>query len=105
MTRSRGEAYIAEILHANQFSFHYEKKLYLLDDDGTQKIRYPDFTLPMIPEYNFFIENKGMYQNDEYRQRDEETMRLYHLNGIYPPKNLLIFMDGRSVIKGSGETQ
>ena len=35
-----------------------------------------------------------MYQNDEYRQRDEETMRLYHLNGIYPPKNLLIFMDG-----------
>ena len=94
MTRSRGEAYIAEILHANQFSFHYEKKLFLLDDDGTQKIRYPDFTLPMIPEYNFFIENKGMYQNDEYRQRDEETMRLYHLNGIYPPKNLLIFMDG-----------
>ena len=43
MTRSRGEAYIAEILHANQFSFHYEKKLFLLDDDGTQKIRYPDF--------------------------------------------------------------
>lgn len=94
MTRTKAEASVAEFLYACGFSFHYEKKLYLLDQDGTTKVRYPDFTIPIAPEFSFFIEYKGMYQNKKYRKRDEETMRLYHLNGICPPKNLIVFMEG-----------
>ena len=40
------------------------------------------------------MEYEGMFQNEAYRKRHEETMRLYHLNGIYPPKNLIILMEG-----------
>ena len=35
-----------------------------------------------------------MFQKEAYRKRHEETIRLYHLNGIYPPKNLMILMEG-----------
>ena len=94
MTRSKAEASVAELLYACGFSFHYEKKLVLWDEDGTPKVRYPDFTMPIAPWFPFYMEYKGLYQKAEYRKRDEQTMRLYHLNGIYPPKNLLVFMEG-----------
>ena len=58
------------------------------------KVRHPDFTMPIAPWFPFYMEYKGLYQKEGYRKRDEETMLLYHLNGIYSPKNLLVFMEG-----------
>ena len=94
LTRTKAEASVAELLYAEGFSFCYEKKLYLLDEDGTVKTRYPDFTVPFIDDLAYYMEYDGMYQTEAYRKRHEETMRLYHRNGIYPPKNLILFMEG-----------
>ena len=92
ITRSKSEAMTAELLHAAGFFIHYEKKLILYDENGDVKIRYPDFTLPLAT--NWYWEVKGRFQEEQYRQRDTETERLYHLNGIYEPKNLIVTKDG-----------
>lgn len=94
LTRTKAEASVAELLYGCGLSFHYEKKLMLQDEDGTPKIRYPDFTIPIAPWLDYYMEYDGMFQKEAYRKRHEETMRLYHLNGIYPPKNLIILMEG-----------
>ena len=92
ITRSKSEAMTAELLHAAGFFIHYEKKLILYDENGDVKVRYPDFTLPLTT--NWYWEVKGRFQEEQYRQRDTETERLYHLNGIYEPKNLIVTKDG-----------
>ncbi|MGN1412724.1 MAG: hypothetical protein ACI4WY_00605 [Anaerovoracaceae bacterium] len=94
LTRTKAEASVAELLYGSGLSFHYEKKLMLQDENGTPKIRYPDFTIPIAPWLDYYMEYDGMYQDETYRKRHEETLRLYHLNGIYPPKNLIILMEG-----------
>ena len=65
MTRSKAEASVAELLYACGFSFHYEKKLVLWDEDGTPKVRHPDFTMPIAPWFPFYMEYKGLYQKEE----------------------------------------
>lgn len=92
ITRSKSEAMTAELIHAAGFFIHYEKKLVLRDENGTERTRYPDFTLPLATKW--YWEVKGRYQDETYRKRDTETERLYHLNGIYEPKNLIVTKDG-----------
>ena len=94
LNRTKAEASVAELLYGSGLSFHYEKKLILQDEDGALKTRYPDFTIPIAPWLDYYLEYDGMFQKEAYRKRHEETMRLYHLNGIYPPKNLMILMEG-----------
>lgn len=84
----------AELLHVAGFFIHYEKKLVLLDENRERKVRYPDFTLPVAAGNEWYWEVKGRFQEEGYRQRDTETERLYHLNGIYEPKNLIVTKDG-----------
>ena len=93
ITRSKSEAMTAELLYAAGFFIHYEKRLLLFDENGETRVRYPDFTLPTA-EDTWYWEVKGMFQNERYRNRDTETERLYHLNGIYEPKNLIVTKDG-----------
>ena len=94
ITRTRAEAMYAEQLYSAGFTIYYEKKLLLRDEKGNYHRRYPDFTVPLAHGMVYYLEHKGMFQDPKYRARDEETMRLYHLNGIYEPKNLLVTMDG-----------
>ena len=94
ITRTRGEAMYAEQLYSAGFTIFYEKELLLWDEEGRLHRRYPDFTIPLAGGFLYYLEHKGMVQNPKYRARDEETMRLYHLNGIYEPKNLLVTKDG-----------
>ena len=84
----------AEQLYSAGFTLYYEKELLLRDENGKYHRRYPDFTIPLAGGLLYYLEHKGMVQNPKYRARDEETMRLYHLNGIYEPKNLLVTKDG-----------
>ena len=93
ITRSKSEAMTAELLYAAGLFIHYEKKLILYDENGNVKVRYPDFTLPIAGE-TWYWEVKGRFQEERYRLRDTETERLYHLNGIYEPKNLIVTKDG-----------
>ena len=93
ITRSKSEAMTAELIHAAGIFIYYEKKLVLQDENGEKKVRYPDFTLP-LPGETWYWEVKGRFQEERYRTRDTETERLYHLNGIYEPKNLIVTKDG-----------
>lgn len=94
VTRSRGESMYAEQLYGEGFTFYYERELVLQDENGIYHQRYPDFTIPLADGHIYYLEHKGMMQNEAYRARDEETMRLYHLNGIFEPKNLIVTKDG-----------
>lgn len=94
VTRSRGESMYAEQLYGEGFTFYYERELVLRDENGIYQHRYPDFTIPLADGRFSYLEHKGMIQNEAYRARDEETMRLYHLNGIFEPKNLIVTKDG-----------
>lgn len=92
-TRSKSEAIIAESLYRAGFSVYYEKKIILYDEFGNQKTAYLDFVIPLTLEYEMGWEHNGLLDDDEYLQRNMEKLRLYHLNGIYQPKNLIITAD------------
>ena len=89
-TRSKSEALIAEALYRNGFSLYYEKKLFLVDAYGNPRTMYPDFTIPIGRKKIMYWEHKGLLDSDEYLMRDSEKTRLYHLNNIYTPYNLIV---------------
>ena len=92
-TRSKSEAILAETIYRSGFSVYYEKKIILYDEFGNQKTAYLDFVIPLTLEYEMGWEHNGLLDDDEYLQRNMEKLRLYHLNGIYQPKNLIITAD------------
>lgn len=92
-TRSKSEAIIAETLYRAGFSVYYEKKVVLYDEFGKQKTVYMDFVIPLAESYHVGWEHNGLLDDDTYMQRSVEKLRLYHLNGIYQPKNLIITAD------------
>lgn len=93
-TRSKNEALTAERLYAQGIEFYYEKELVLIDEKGKRKTVYPDFTIILADGTVIYWEHKGMMNNHEYAQRDNVKMRLYYLNGIYQPENLIVTADG-----------
>lgn len=91
-TRSKGEAMLAELLYSMGLPVLYEQELILRNWYGRFESKYPDFTFPFLAPV--YLEHKGMMQDRGYAERDLRTTQLYHYNGIYPPKNLIITMDG-----------
>lgn len=92
-TRSKSEAILAETIYRSGFSVYYEKKIILYDEFGNQKTAYMDFIIPLTPFYEIGLEHNGLLEDDTYFQRNMEKLRLYHMNGIYQPKNLIITAD------------
>ena len=92
-TRSKSEAIIAESLYRSGFSVYYEKKIILYDEFGNKKTAYLDFVVPLTPFYEIGLEHNGLLDDDAYFQRNMEKLRLYHMNGIYQPKNLILTAD------------
>ena len=92
-TRSKSEAIIAESLYRAGFSVYYEKKIILYDEFGNKKTAYLDFVVPLTPFYEIGLEHNGLLDDDAYFQRNMEKLRLYHMNGIYQPKNLILTAD------------
>ena len=72
---------------------YYEKRLILYDENGRQRTVYTDFTIPLIMDYVMYWEHNGLLDDEVYLQRNIDKLRLYHLNGIYQPKNLIITAD------------
>ena len=92
--RSKSEAMIADALYMFQVTQFYERRLVLGDSYGKQYELYPDFTIP-LPDGSFiYWEHKGRMDDTKYRQRNQWKESLYFINGIYPPHNLIITMDG-----------
>ena len=92
--RSKGEVMIGEILFAAGLDFYYEKALRLIDENGNIRVVYPDFWILLSKELVFYWEHKGLFADAEYFERDQRKMQLYHRNGIYEPKNLIVTKDG-----------
>lgn len=100
--RSKGELEIAEGLLHFYILYQYEKKLILkklrVRSDGevwTEEIEvYPDFTIFLPDGSEIYWEHCGLYDREKYRKDNHEKFDLYYDNGIYPPKNLIITMDG-----------
>lgn len=92
--RSKGELIIAETLYQAGIEFYYEKAWKLTEEDGFIRTVYPDFQIPLGDGSTLLWEHKGMYGEENYYQRDVRKMQLYHQNGIYQPKNLIVTMDG-----------
>lgn len=84
--RSKSEAMIVSILHANRIPFRYECALTL---DGTTI--YPDFTI-LHPETSeiFYWEHFGRMDDPAYVHKTCNKLQDYALNGIIPSINLVM---------------
>jgi len=102
MVRSKSEMGIAEILLYYEQHFQYEKALTLtklhVNNDGTAWSEnvtvYPDFTIFLPGGFVVYWEHCGMFDQDPYRSNNHYKFDLYYENNIFPPKNLIITMDG-----------
>ncbi len=90
--RSKSEALIAEILHAENISFRYELPLTLYDN-GSPAIVHPDFTIFTSGKGKVYWEHMGMIANEDYRTGAVKRFALYCNNGITMPDKLMITMD------------
>ncbi len=100
--RSKNEMTIYEMLQFFKLNVRYEMALELEETihetDGTVTVRkvtiYPDFTIFLPDGTVIYWEHFGLLDRDEYRGDFTDKLKLYYDNGIYPPKNLIITMDG-----------
>ena len=100
--RSKNEMAICELLSYYGLDYRYEMALELskitLRDDGTAIMEsvtlYPDFTIFLPDGEVVYWEHFGMLDKEDYRSGFANKMILYYDNGIYPPRNLIITMDG-----------
>lgn len=93
--RSRIEVLIAEALFDAGVIFRYEEELKLYDEKGRQQIRYPDFTIHCSNGQKIYWEHAGMYENADYAAHHDEKIRLYHLNDIFEPTNLIVTKESK----------
>ena len=89
--RSKSEALIAELLHAERVPFEYERTIRL--NNGTDNILiHPDFTIFTRKE-PIYWEHMGMMSVNDYRIKALKKLGLYSSNGITIPDRLIITMD------------
>lgn len=93
--RSKSEALIAELLHNAGIPFKYEEKLVLEDAYGEKHYYKPDFTFILPDGRRIIWEHFGRMDLPDYRQKNFKKLAIYHQNGIYPPKNLIITMESK----------
>ena len=100
--RSKNEMIIYEMLLFFKLNVRYEMALEVEEtideEDGTETVRkvtiYPDFTIFLPDGSVIYWEHFGLNDRDDYRESFTDKINLYYDNGIYPPKNLIITMDG-----------
>jgi hypothetical protein len=82
VVRSKSEALIAELLHAREIDYAYERKL----TAGDGSFRYPDFTIEDEETGRIvYWEHLGMLHDSVYAERWEQKMKWYAAQGIFPP--------------------
>lgn len=92
-TRSKSEALIAELLHAEGIKFNYEEPLDLIAEDGSYITVHPDFTLYLNFDKKVYWEHAGLLTDLTYRESFFKKLGLYYDNGITISDKLLISAD------------
>ena len=94
-TRSRAEAFIAEMLHTEGIKFTYEEPLDLITRDGNFITLHPDFTIHLSPYEKKYWEHAGLFNEEEYRNNFFSKLDSYFYNDITIPTNLIITIDSK----------
>ncbi len=105
MVRSKNELLIAEALYSAGIRFLYEARLELVSISGESsshetyntEVLYPDFTIILPDGEIIYWEHLGMWEKKDYRDENIDRLSLYFANGIYPPKNMIITVDGNKM--------
>jgi hypothetical protein len=77
--KSAGERRIAEILNKYGIDFKYESPVLVNDNQGKQRIWYPDFYLP---EFGVYIENYGIDCQPGYDNGRIKKQQIYRRMGL-----------------------
>lgn len=91
--RSKSEVIIYDILKSLEIPFHYEERLKLLDDTGTEVYKCPDFLIPIRNGKTCILEHCGMLRDPHYMQSMINKVQLYMRNGYVLNDNLFITAD------------
>lgn len=103
--RSKNEMHIAEALFDVGARFLYEARLELVKESVgangktvyNTEVLYPDFTIFLPDGEVIYWEHLGMWELESYREDNVKRLTLYFENGIYPPKNLILTVDGKKM--------
>ena len=95
--RSKNEMLILDALSMTDLEIWYEKRLDLVAGGSggynTESV-YPDFTIKLPDGSIIYWEHMGLMDQEKYQKDNSNKLKLYFENGIYPPKNLIITVDG-----------
>ena len=98
--RSKNEMLILDGLSMTGLEIWYEKRLELVtggsDGYNTETV-YPDFTVKLPDGSIIYWEHMGLMDQEQYQKANSYKLKLYFENGIYPPKNLILTMDGETM--------
>ena len=82
LVRSKSEVIVANLLHANEIDYDYERELVI---DGRPQAKYPDFTIEDEDSgETYYWEHLGMLGSPAYKRRWKEKQAWYVENGILP---------------------
>ena len=93
LVRSKSEVFIAEMLHAAGIPFRYEPEIKLMAPDGMIRSYYPDFVVKHPLGKNLYWEHIGMFDDEDYRKRNEAKYLAYFANHITLGINLIVTCD------------
>jgi len=93
LTRSKGEALIAEALMARRIVFQFEGELKVRHPDGRTITLHPDFRIPLRDGRVMLWEHLGLLSDWGYAADTGERLFLYAQKGYYPGINLILTAD------------
>lgn len=99
LTRSKGEALIAEALMARGIVFQFEHELKVRHPDGRMVVLHPDFWIPLRDGSILLWEHLGLLKDWGYATDAGQRLFLYGQAGYYPGVNLILTADD-----GAGNT-
>lgn len=83
--RSKSEVIVANLLHAENIDFEYERRFET--DSGW---RLPDFSIPTRADELIILEHLGMLHKPSYREEWEIKKKFYERNGYIVGQNLFV---------------
>ena len=91
--RSKSEVIIYDLLVKYGVPFRYECALKLIDLNGLETVRYPDFTILLADGSCIYWEHLGILSDERYLGSSMAKLAIYHKNGITVGDDLILTAD------------